>query len=477
MDFVIPEYVTKVITVLQEAGFEAYIVGGAVRDLLLRRQPEDYDIASNARPDEIKLVARRAGFGIVDELGQNFGVMLLTVDKHPVEVASFRNETYGADAHRPSEVWYCDTLREDLGRRDFTINAMAFDGRGNIIDLFGGQEDLRSKILRTVGNADKRFDEDALRMFRACRFIAQLGFSADEKIKKAITRSLFRVQGLSLERVRTELDKLLCGEYAAQGLELLIDSGLAGESCRRRMGGEAYKIPILPEVVDLVGLKQNPNYHCYDVCEHTLKAVSKGDRSLEVEWALLLHDIGKGREGVRGVNANGEPTDHNHENVGADMTVAILQRLGYTLPMVQRVEWLVRNHMRFGFNSSKSDATMLRWLRKTAREGPFRTTKEMAEAFKQLTAVCIADLAATNAHEQELISAQMFGKKLIINAYEMPVHTNDLNVSGKDIRNIVPEQKELGLIMQILLQRVQDGSLKNCEGALLSAAGSWHDRN
>ena len=234
MRFFIPNYVEKVIEALMKAGFEAYVVGGAVRDLLLEKEPEDYDVVTNARPDEIKLVAELNGIGVVAGLGQNFGVVMLTIDRHSVEVAAFRNETYGEDAHRPAEVWYCDKLEDDLGRRDFTINAMALDSKGEIIDCFDGLGDLQQKILKTVGNPEKRFEEDALRMFRACRFLGQLGFKYDEKIKTAIKSNLSRVEGLSLERVRAELNKMVCGSYAQKGMELLIASGLAGESCRYR---------------------------------------------------------------------------------------------------------------------------------------------------------------------------------------------------------------------------------------------------
>ena len=158
MKLSIPSYVKKVMDVLLSQGFEAYVVGGAVRDMLLGRVPDDYDVVTNARPEEIKEAAAAAKIPVVSELGQNFGVVILRVDRHGVEVAAYRNETYGKeDAHRPDQVWYCDTLEEDLGRRDFTINALAVDQYGQITDCFNGLDDLRGKILRTVGEADKRF--------------------------------------------------------------------------------------------------------------------------------------------------------------------------------------------------------------------------------------------------------------------------------------------------------------------------------
>ncbi|MDD3396504.1 MAG: CCA tRNA nucleotidyltransferase [Acidaminococcaceae bacterium] len=476
MRITIPTYVQEVLDALITAGFEAYVVGGAVRDALLGRKPDDYDVVTNARPDEIKLLVQHTNLTIAGAVGEAFGVILLSVGRRTVEVASYRNETYGDDSHRPAEVWYCDRLDEDLGRRDFTINSMALSADGTLIDMYGGLDDLHNKCLRTVGNAEKRFEEDALRMFRACRFIAQLSFKPDPKIKKAIIRNLDRVQGLSVERVRVELDKMLCGAYAAQGLALMVETELNKETCRQRINGQKVAIPILPELSQLVGVEQNPLYHKYPVWEHTLVAVSKGDRSLEVEWALLLHDVAKGTEGIRGYNADGTPNDHGHEVKSALMAEVILGRLGYPKAVINRVVWLVRNHMRFGANMAREDSTTWKWLRKTAREGPFRITKEMAEGFKQLVAVCIADLAACNVHEQELISAQSYGKKLIVMAYEMPIHTSDLNVSGADVAKIIADKASLGDYMQIMLQRVQDGTLENKEGALLTAANAWEER-
>lgn len=474
MKLVLPSYVEKVLDLLLDHGFEAYVVGGAVRDLLLGREPDDYDVVTNARPDEIKLVAEQAGIPVVSELGQNFGVVILLVEKHGVEVAAYRNEAYGSqDAHRPAEVWYCETLEEDLGRRDFTINALAVDKQGNIVDCYDGLDDLRGRVLRTVGNADKRFEEDALRMFRACRFTAQLGFTPDPRIARAIRNNLERVEGLSLERVRTELNKLLTGPYAGEGMDLMVRTGLAGESCRVRRQGEFVKVPILPELLDLVGVPQNPAFHPYDVWEHTAVALDKGDRSLEAGWAILLHDIGKGREGIRGVNKEGQPSDHGHEILGETMARDILKRLQMPRELVDRVAFLVRNHMRYGFLSSQDDDKTWHWLRQEARSGKFRLNKEMAEAFKQLTAVCIADVAATNADHTDVLHAQMYGKRLVKMAYLMPVHTSDLDFSGRDALKAGAAPDQLKDLMPNLLRRVQDGKLHNAPDELAAAAKKW----
>lgn len=476
MDFTIPEYVNKILKTLMAAGYDAYLVGGAVRDLLLAKEPEDFDVVTNAKPAEIIAVARRAGFGVVEELGQNFGVVMVVVDGNSVEVAAYRSESYGEDAHRPESVWYCETLAEDLARRDFTINAIALDIDGKVIDYFNGLEDLKNRELRTVGKASQRFAEDALRMFRACRFISQLGVTCDAEVFAAITEQLPRVSGLSMERVRTEINKLMKGEFVNLGLDALVRSGLADQSCRNRQNGKEKQIPILPELSALVGVPQNPNFHSHDVWNHTLKAVSFGEKSLEVRWALLLHDIGKGQPTVRGFDNEGNPTDYGHEELSALMAEKILRRFQFSASFVKRVVWLIANHMQLGFRVGKDEYGTKRWLRKVALSGAFRWNKDLQEAFSQLTSVCLADLAATKAHEQEIITMRMYNEELLRLAADMPVHTSDLLLSGKQIAKMLGSKEKLPQIMQILLKRVQDGTMENSEKALTEAVKKWQQR-
>ncbi|EJW99374.1 tRNA nucleotidyltransferase/poly(A) polymerase family protein [gut metagenome] len=233
----IPPYSKKILAGLEAAGFEAYLVGGAVRDLLLNLTPGDYDITTNARPEQVLELCRKLNWFTVKNLGNNFGCVVIVLDGVPTEVTTFRGESYGtADAHRPEKIWYCQKLEEDLSRRDFTVNAMAMDLRGKVYDFFGGKEDLQNKILRTVGNAAKRYQEDGLRMFRACRFVAQLGFTYVQEndvlpafgmkgtpyyLPQNYKMPLERCNALSLERVRQELDKLLLSPFAGHGLMLL----------------------------------------------------------------------------------------------------------------------------------------------------------------------------------------------------------------------------------------------------------------
>ena len=550
-----PDYVTKTLNILNAAGYEAYVVGGAVRDQLLGLEPGDYDIATDGRPEQVAAVLRNAGYSLAEKLGENFGVVVAVTEGRSLEIATFRNEryAYGQDAHRPAEVWFCDTLKEDLSRRDFTVNAMAMDSRGNLYDYYGGQKDLEAKVIRTVGDPRKRFAEDALRMYRACRFVAQLDFTyvegndapedvrggydevltveqnlriAMEKagktvpgnmktmgpeaqlthgpavtgsdgsvrggllqddgtatglpfgqpgtkyyLKKRYVFDISRCRNLSLERVKTELDKMLVGKAAGKGLALFLSSGLANAQCRVRDKGSETFVDVLPELTHLPALPQNIRFHCYNVWEHILAAVDKGPRELTLRWALLLHDVAKGLPGIRGSTPDGYPNDHGHEKESAKMAQAILTRLRYPRPFVRRVSWLVAKHMRFAPMMIHKNNTLLRWIRSEATGGEFRTEKEMTEAFSQLTEVFLADMGATGAgvlQEPVMEEGRRLGEEAVRIAREqMPVHTSDLHVRGSEIQVLLP--LTVGDAMKYLLARVQSGSIPNERGALLQA--------
>ena len=556
----LPAYVLKTLQILNAAGYEAYVVGGAVRDMLLGIEPGDFDITTNARPKQIASVLRTAGYTLAENLGENFGVVVAVTEGHALEIATFRNEryAYGQDAHRPAEVWFCDTLQEDLSRRDFTVNAMAMDSFGKLYDFFCGQEDLKAKLLRAVGNPKQRFAEDALRMYRACRFVSQLDFTyvegndtaadvlgeydeeqtveqnlrsamikagkpvpADMKtmgpdaqltgsldgngfgqpgtkyyLQKRYVFDISQCRNLSLERVKTELDKMLLGKAAGKGLALFLSSGLANAQCRVRDKGTETFVDVLPELAHLPGLPQNIRFHCYNVWEHTLAAVDKSPRELVLRWALLMHDVAKGLPGVRGTTPDGYPNDHGHEQKSSEMAETILTRLRYPRPFVRRVRWLVAKHMRFAPMMIHKNNTLLRWIRSEAVGGTFRTEKEMAEAFAQLTEVFLTDMGATWAgvlQEPVMEEGRRLGEEAVRIARDrMPVHTSDLKVSGDEMQKLIErecpvhnrnmdEQEEThnnskpqrtistGEAMKYLLARVQSGSIPNERKALLRA--------
>ena len=483
----LPTYTKSILQALNEAGYEAYVIGGAVRDLLLGREPGDYDITTNARPQQVLSLCQAKGWRTVDQLGHNFGCVLIALDGFPTEVTTFRGESYDdSDVHRPAHTWFCYRLEDDLARRDFTINAMALDMQGHIYDFHGGRADLRKRLLRPVGQAQVRYGEDALRMLRACRFVAQLGFDYVQDgvpapacgmagtpyyLKEVPVFPVERCNGLSLERVRKELEKLLVSEHAGKGLMLMRATGLLQQSCRVRQNGAYLQVPILPEAEHLLGLRQNPRFHLYDTWEHTLLAIDNSPRELAIRWALALHDLGKGLPHIRIFKPDGQPSDPGHEAQSAKMAEAILQRLGYSEEFVRLVVWLVAQHMRFAPMLLTGEKTLRRWLRHEAVHGPFRTQAQLVAGYKQLTEVFLADMGATHARENQQLMAEgrSLGEQVIAMAHSsMPIATQDLDIKGWELLTLVP-QAEIKTTFAYLLNRVQSGNLPNEHNALLDA--------
>ena len=483
----LPTYTKSILQALNEAGYEAYVVGGAVRDLLLGREPGDYDITTNARPQQVLSLCQAKGWRTVDQLGHNFGCVLIALDGFPTEVTTFRGESYDdGDVHRPTHTWFCDRLEDDLARRDFSINAMALDMQGHIYDFHGGRTDLRKRLLRPVGQAQVRYGEDALRMLRACRFVAQLGFDYVQDgvpapacgmagtpyyLKEVPVFPVERCNGLSLERVRKELESLLVSEHAGKGLMLMLATGLLQQSCRVRQNGAYLQVPILPEAEHLLGLRQNPRFHLYDTWEHTLLAIDNSPRELAIRWALALHDLGKGLPHIRIIKPDGQPSDPGHEAQSAKMAEAILQRLGYPEEFVRLVVWLVAQHMRFAPMLLTGEKTLRRWLRHEAVHGPFRTQAQLIAGYKQLTEVFLADMGATHARENQQLMAEgrSLGEQVIAMARaSMPIATQDLDIKGWELLTLVP-QAEIKTTFAYLLNRVQSGNLPNEHNALLDA--------
>lgn len=477
MSLVIPVLVKRILVMLEKAGYEAYVVGGAVRDLLLGKEPADFDIVSAAGVELAEKLAAENNLRVLANYpGRRFGVALLSDGADTVEVAAFRSEIYGEDAHRPSAVSFQATLRDDLARRDFTVNALAMGADGTVIDYFDGQRDLKNKVLRMIGLPEERFGEDALRMFRACRLVSQLGFTVFEDIVPAIRGSLRRVAGLSADRIRPELEKLLLGEHVTEGMAMLTESGLAGASCRHKCRGEECSVALLPELYQLVGLEQNTKFHQYDVWRHTLCALAGSEADLTVRWAMLLHDVGKGCPEVRGINSEGQPTAHQHEKYSAVIAEDILSRLGYGEEFRREVVWLVARHMLPGFYLYVSLEATLKWVRKEAMSGRFSGTEELLRAFHKLHAVCYADINATKATKATKERMEDYWRKVFLIVQAMPASTKDLAIKGQALLSFVPaaEMKEL---MPYLLRRVQEGSLANCRDELLRAAHAWQNRH
>ena len=450
----------RILQTLQAAHHEAYIVGGAVRDIQMGRIPHDYDIVTSAMPEVVIDVLRTAGFTATNVVGASFGVVVVSCGDHAYEVATYRSEQYGDDSHRPVSVQYPSTFLEDVHRRDFTINGLALSESGQIRDEVGGLRDIAARRLCTIGSSQERFQEDALRMFRLCRFAGQLGFTIDPSTWAGIEPNLYRVEGLSLERVRIEIEKMLLSDHVDLALDALVRSHLNDQNCQQTMEGQSRRIPILPELTHLVDLPQAPEHHIHDGWHHTLAVVKAVPQNLVLRWAALLHDVGKGVEGVRGFH-NGRITDRNHDTVGAKMTRDILTRLGYAKEFVNLVTWLVERHMRFHFYVANASADLRKWMQKESRVGVFRETKDLVEAMQYLKDLGVADVIGSGTKEPE--PSEAYGQRMVAMATAMPVHTKDLHYDKGLPTLVAPYVKE---VMQTLLERVQTGAIENTPEAL-----------
>ena len=333
-----PPIINRILTLLTEQGFAAYVVGGAVRDLLLGKAPGDFDVATSARPESVISILEPAGFTVVGELGQNFGVVVVHRDSQMLEIATFRGEAYGGDAHKPEQVWYCDDLEADLSRRDFTVNAMALcvnsGDFGTLIDPYGGLDDMKRRRLRTPLNPDETFSDDPLRMMRAIRFATQLDFAIEYYTFEAIKRNAERMEIITRERINDELSKIMLSPRPSVGWRLLDESGL---------------LPyVFPELIELKGVEMVEGRGHKDNFAHTLKVLDNvAERSDNewLRWAALLHDIGKPQ--TKRFEPGTGWTFKNHNFVGEKMIPRIFRR--HKLPLNEKMKYvakLVGLHMR-----------------------------------------------------------------------------------------------------------------------------------
>jgi len=341
-----PKAVAKrMIERLQRAGFSAFWVGGCVRDFLLGREPQDFDIATDARPEQVEKLFKRT-----IPVGKRFGVMLVVENQHQFQVATFRSEAEYRDGRHPARVIFAGA-RADAQRRDFTVNGLFYDPVSEtLLDWVGGEKDLRAKIIRTIGAPEERFAEDHLRLLRAVRFSAQLNFAIEPETFAAIKRLAPKIKLISAERVRDELTKLFMPPHAARGLVLLRDSGLLEQ--------------VLPELGATISCEQSPDYHPEGtVFEHIrlmLENLPAG-AGVSLPWAVLLHDIAKPLTAEKDLNT-GAIHFYGHEKVGAEMARGILKRLRFPGREIDEIAACVRNHMQFKDVKQMRKATLRRLL-------------------------------------------------------------------------------------------------------------------
>ncbi|MBQ8967490.1 HD domain-containing protein [Ruminococcus sp.] len=323
MDIKIPGYVTPVLNRLLQNEYESYIVGGCVRDAMMNNEPHDYDVCTNCTPD--KMVDIFKDFHTI-ETGLKHGTLTIMSEHMPVEVTTYRSDGEYTDHRRPDTVKFETELREDLKRRDFTINAMCYNPDDGLVDMFGGAEDLKNKLIRCVGTAEERFDEDALRILRALRFASVLDFNIEENTAAAMRSKAYLLSAISAERIFSELKKLLCGKAV----------------CRIMTEYSDLITIILPEISDCIGCVQNNVHHCYDVYEHICHSIENIEPDEELRLTMLFHDIAKPSKKT----TDEDGTDHFklHQLASADVAEAVLSRLKSSNKTLKLVADLVREH-------------------------------------------------------------------------------------------------------------------------------------
>ena len=317
-----PESKTAIET-LKSKGFEAFLIGGSVRDFVMGLPIGDIDITTNATPDEVKQVF--ADFRVV-ETGIKHGTVTVLINNEPLEITTYRSEGTYSDNRHPDSVVFSDSLADDVVRRDFTMNGIAYDFEKGFCDLVGGLQDIKNKTIRCIGDAETRFREDALRILRAMRFSAVLGFEIETETKNAIHKCKDLLKNISAERIREEFTKLICGKNAYNVLQEFSDVIAV----------------FIPEIRECIGFEQKNRHHCFDVYTHTLKAVEKSSQNSIIRLALFFHDIGK--PSVAHFDEKGEQHYYSHPKKSAEMTEKIMTRLRFDNDTKNKVVTLVKMH-------------------------------------------------------------------------------------------------------------------------------------
>ena len=437
----IPKEVLQVAETLEKGGFEAYLVGGCVRDLLLGKTPKDWDITTNAEPGEIEKLFPDTfcnnDYGTVGVVNEETDDARLKV----VEVTPYRSESEYSDARRPDKVEFGVSLEEDLKRRDFTVNAIAYEPKEEkLVDLFDGEGDLKKKRLKTVGNPDERFAEDALRMMRAVRLAAELNFAIEAETMASITKNSKVLKRISAERIRDELLRIIDSDTPMQGIVLLERLDLLDH--------------VLPELKDMIGCEQG-GIHAYDVYEHSLRslqaAADKGF-STEMRLAALFHDIAKPATRREGGKTK-KYTFFGHEVVGAKMVRAIAKRLKLPRDMAQTVEKLVRWHM---FFADPDEITLAAVRRTIVRVGE--------DHIEDLLNLRVCDRIGTGRPKEQPFRFRKY-KAMVDQALRDPISVKMLKTDGDRIMTQTGEKpgKKLGFILHALLEEVLEDPGKNTQ--------------
>jgi len=437
----------EIAAIFNDNGKQVYLVGGAVRDMIRGKDIHDWDLATDALPEDVTNFVRRAG-GKVIPTGIKHGTVTVLYKKHSAEVTTFRTESDYSDGRRPDKVQFSTDINEDLSRRDFTMNAIALRlPDGKIVDPFNGTADIKAGIIRCVGTPRNRFNEDGLRPLRAVRFSAQLGFEIEKNTLDAINGALGVSAKVSWERVRDEIDKILASPVPSRAFLLMEKTSLL----------ELF----LKELAACRGVEQK-GFHQFDVLDHSLLAcdyAAKKNYSHEVRLAALLHDIGK--PSVCKMDESGVWTFYRHEEIGASMCYKILRRLCYSNEVIDSVCHLVKEHM-FHYTEDWTDAAVRRFI---ARVG--ESTLEDIYRLRRSDAFALAGKETKPMNLTELSDRV---KEIL--AQEHAFTLKDLAVSGNDLMTIgIESGKTMGIILKELLETVLDDPAQNTREKLLEIAG------
>ncbi len=433
-----PEYVNTAFKLLKESGFSAYVVGGCVRDAIMNKEPNDWDMTASSAPEDTIKVFKK--FKVIPT-GIKHGTVTVIIDGNPIEITTMRVDGKYQDNRHPESVQFTRDITKDLSRRDFTVNAIAYNNTDGLIDPFNGVKDIENKIIRCVGDADKRFNEDALRIIRAIRFASVLDFNIDAPTSQSIHTNLKLIDNVANERIRVELIKLLQGKAVERVLT-------------------AYKdviFKIIPELQPLDGFQQHNPHHIYDIWTHTVKAVANVKNTPVLRMSALLHDIGKPPKFF--LDENGIGHFHGHPAVSAEYALTILNRLRFSNAEISLICKILYIH------ESRPDGT-----RKNAVH---LCSKHTVEIVKEAVQLMYGDISGQNPElyaqkaerlkQTELQISKIEGEKLCLKI-------SDLNINGNDISDFGFKGKEIGTVLNGLLELVLEEKIKNSKSDLTEAA-------
>lgn len=440
----VPPDVKYIINTLIESGYEAFIVGGCVRDSMLNKQPKDWDITTNALPLDTISLFKDNGFKVI-ETGLKHGTVTVVINGEGFEITTYRIDGEYSDGRFPDTVAFTTLLKEDLSRRDFTINAMAFNDKEGLMDYFNGLEDLKNKIIRCVGNANERFTEDNLRRLRAVRFSSQLDFEIEENTYCALATNPQNLLVLSSERVRDELCKILLSNNAFFGISDLSFLGMLKF--------------IIPELEECYGFEQQNKHHDKTVFGHILSVVENTPPKLEIRLAALLHDIGKSKCFTMGEDGQGHFLQHH--KISADMSRVILGRLKFDNKMIDKVCILVYEHM------SRYDKIRTTNIKRFINRVGIDNLDDLFE-------LQIADIKGASKEYQDFSNVLRMKEDCVrILNEKQPLSVKDLKINGKDLMQLgVKQGKEIGEALNQLIEMILEAPELNEKDRLLQIAKS-----